>query len=64
VAKLHITLVKSAIGYGEDQKQTLLSLGLKKMHSSVIREDTTSLRGMVMKVRHLVTVEEEKDETK
>ncbi len=58
MTNLRITLVKSGIGYAEDQKRTLKSLGLKKMNQSVVKEDSDSLRGMILKVRHLVNVEE------
>jgi len=57
-AKLKITWLKSDIGYAEDQKRTIKSLGLKKLNQSVLHEDSLSLRGMVVKVRHLVKVEE------
>lgn len=55
---LKITWTKSAIGYAKDQKATIRALGLHKLHQSVEQPDTPSLRGMVRKVRHLVTVEE------
>lgn len=58
MAKLYVTLVKSGIGYAEDQKRTLKALGLRRLNQSVIHEDSPSLRGMVSKVRHLVRVEE------
>ena len=58
MAKLKVTWVKSDIGYAEDQKRTIQSLGLRKLNQSVIHEDSVSLRGMVVKVRHLVKVEE------
>jgi len=58
VAKLRITYKKSAIGYAHDQKATLRILGLRRLGQSVVHEDTDSIRGMVHKVRHLVTVEE------
>jgi large subunit ribosomal protein L30 len=58
VAKMKITLVKSSNGYGPDQRDTLHTLGLRRLHQSVIREDIPSVRGQVMKVKHLVTVEE------
>jgi large subunit ribosomal protein L30 len=58
VAKMKITLVKSINGYGPDQADTLKALGLHKLHQSVIREDIPTVRGQVMKVKHLVTVEE------
>ncbi len=58
MAKLRVTLVKSGIGYAEDQKRTLKALGLRRMNQIVVHEDSPSLRGMVSKVRHLVKVEE------
>jgi len=58
VAKLKVTWVKSGIGYKQDQRDTLRSLGFKRLNQSVVREDSLSLRGMILKVRHLVTVEE------
>jgi large subunit ribosomal protein L30 len=58
MAKLKITYAKSAIGYSEDQKETIRSLGLRKLNSEVIQEDSPAIRGMVFKVRHLVRVEE------
>lgn len=57
MAKLRVTLVKSGIGYAEEQKKTLKALGLGRLNQSVIHEDSASLRGMVIKVRHLVKVE-------
>jgi len=57
VAKLRVTLVKSGIGYAEDQKKTLKALGLGRLNQSVVHEDSASFRGMVIKVRHLVKVE-------
>jgi large subunit ribosomal protein L30 len=58
MAKLRITWVKSAIGYADDQARTLKSLGLRRLNQSVIQEDSAPIRGMVVKVRHLVRVEE------
>ena len=60
MARLRITLVKSAIGYDKSQKRTLEALGFKKLNQSVIHNDSGAVRGMINKVRHLVTVEEEK----
>jgi large subunit ribosomal protein L30 len=57
VAKLKVTQVKSGIGYAADQKKTLKALGLGKMNQSVVHDDSSSLRGMIIKVRHLVKVE-------
>jgi large subunit ribosomal protein L30 len=58
VAKIRITQVKSGIGYAIDQKRTLKALGFKRMNQSVIHEDSNTVRGMIIKVRHLVHVEE------
>jgi large subunit ribosomal protein L30 len=58
MTKLHITVVKSSIGYAKDQRQTLNALGLRRLHQSVEREDSPSVRGMLFKVKHLVKVEE------
>ena len=58
MAKLRITYTKSAIGYAQDQKETIRNLGLRRMGQSVLQPDTRSVRGMVHKVRHLVAVEE------
>jgi large subunit ribosomal protein L30 len=58
MARLKITQIKSGIGYQQNQKQTLRSLGLKRMHDTVIKEDRPEIRGMVATVTHLVSVEE------
>ncbi len=58
MAKIRITLVKSGIGYAEDQRRTLKSLGLRRLNQSVVHSDSGSVRGMIIKVRHLVRVEE------
>ncbi len=55
---LRITYVKSCIGYPRDQRDTLRSLGLRRLHQTVEKPDTPSIRGMVNKIRHLVRVEE------
>ena len=56
--KVRVTYTKSAIGYKKDQKGTIEALGLKKLNQTVEHPDTPQLRGMVHKVRHLVTVQE------
>jgi large subunit ribosomal protein L30 len=56
--KLRITLVKSPIGYNKRQKGTVKALGLRKMHATVVHDDTPPIRGMVNKISHLVQVEE------
>ena len=58
MSRLKITQVKSGIGYQRDQRNTLRSLGLKRMHDTVIKDDRPEIRGMVNAVTHLVTVEE------
>lgn len=58
MTKLRITWTKSAIGYAQDQKDTIRALGLKRLHHSVEHADNRSVRGMTRKVAHLVTVEE------
>jgi len=57
-AKIKVTYTKSAIGYKQDQKGTIQALGLKKLNQTVEHVDTPQFRGMVHKVRHLVTVQE------
>jgi len=59
VAKLHITWVKSSIGYAEVQKRTLKALGLHRLNQKVTHSDCASIRGMINEVKHLVKVEEE-----
>ena len=59
VAKLRVTLIKSGIGYAQDQKKTLKALGLNRLNKSIVHNDNPSVRGMLDKVRHLVKVEEE-----
>ena len=58
MTRLKITQTKSGIGYQKNQKETLRSLGLKRMHDTVVKEDRPEIRGMVATVVHLVTVEE------
>jgi large subunit ribosomal protein L30 len=55
---LRITLVRSTIGRPADQGRTVASLGLRKLNATVERADSPAIRGMLTKVRHLVTVEE------
>ena len=56
MATIKIKQIKSKIGYPVDQKRTLEALGLRKIDQVVEKEDTPSLRGMIRKVHHLVTV--------
>ena len=57
---LRITLVRSPIGYTQRQKDTVRSLGLRRMHQTVERPDSPQLRGMINAVGHLLAVEEVK----
>jgi large subunit ribosomal protein L30 len=54
---LKVKLVKSVAGASVDQKATVVGLGLKKMGQERVLEDTPSVRGMVFKVKHLVSHE-------
>lgn len=56
--QVRITLVKSTIGRPEDQKNSVKSLGLRKLNQSVIRKNDPSILGICNKISHLVTVEE------
>lgn len=56
MATIKIKQIKSKIGYPVDQKRTLQSLGLHKISRVVEVEDNPSIRGMIRKVHHLVTV--------
>ena len=61
MARLKVTQVRSGIGGTQSQRATLRSLGLKRMHDTVVQEDRPEIRGMVNAVTHLVTVEEVQD---
>jgi large subunit ribosomal protein L30 len=56
--KIKITQTGSPIGRKAYQRQTLVGLGLNKMYKTRELEDTPSVRGMIEKVKHLVSVEE------
>ncbi|MBI2941708.1 MAG: 50S ribosomal protein L30 [Chloroflexi bacterium] len=58
MASLRIKWVKSSIGYPRDQKETIRSLGLRRLQQTTEQSDTPVIRGMIEKVRHLVRVEE------
>lgn len=60
MAQVKITLTRSLIGYPKDQRATVKALGLGKIRTSVVKEDSAFLRGMLHKVAHLVEVEEVK----
>lgn len=56
---LKLTYYRSTIGRSQDQKDTVRSLGLRRLHQTVEVPDNPSVRGMVYKVRHLVRIENE-----
>ena len=56
--RLKVTQTRSVIGTKQNQRETLRSLGLKRINDSVVQEDRPEIRGMVATVPHLVTVEE------
>lgn len=58
MAQLKITQIRSGIGGKQNQRDTLRSLGLRKIHQEVVREDDAVTLGMIQTVRHLVSVEE------
>ena len=58
MARLKITQTKSGIGYKRNQRDTLRTLGLKRMHDTVVQEDRPEIRGMINTIPHLVTVTE------
>ncbi|RPJ49263.1 MAG: 50S ribosomal protein L30 [Candidatus Latescibacterota bacterium] len=58
MARIKIVQVRSAIGRLKVQKTTIRTLGIHRLHEAVIHEDTPQVRGMIARVRHLLTVEE------
>jgi len=54
MAQLSVTLERSVIGHPRDQRETVRSLGLLRLHHTVVVADNASIRGMLQKVRHLV----------
>jgi large subunit ribosomal protein L30 len=55
--KLKVTLVRSTINRPQAQKDTVRGLGLRKLNSSKVLEDSHAVRGMIRKVQHLLTIE-------
>ena len=55
--RVRVTLVKSTIGFNKNQAKVVESMGLRRLNSSVELPDNDATRGMILKVRHLVTVE-------
>ena len=58
MARLKVTQIRSEIGRKQNQRDSLRSLGLKRINDVVVKEDRPEIRGMVATVPHLVTVEE------
>jgi large subunit ribosomal protein L30 len=58
MARLRVTQVRSVIGAKRNQRETLRTLGLRRINDTVVREDRPEIRGMIFTVSHLVTVEE------
>ncbi len=54
---MKVTLVKSPIGFNDNQEQVVRGLGLRRIRHTVELKDTAAIRGMIHKVRHLVEVE-------
>lgn len=57
MGKIKITQVRSTIGRPKKQKDTMIALGLRKMHQTVEKEDTPVIKGMINKISHLVKIE-------
>jgi large subunit ribosomal protein L30 len=55
--RLKITLLKSPIGFNRDQARVVMGMGLRRIRHSVTLLDTPETRGMILKVRHLISVE-------
>ncbi len=58
MGRLKVTQTRSLIGAKQNQRDTLRSLGLKRVHDVVVKEDRPEIRGMVATVTHLVSLEE------
>ena len=58
MAQLKVTQIRSGIGGKPNHRETLRSLGLKRINDVVVKEDRPEIRGMVHAVTHLVKVEE------
>ena len=58
MAQVKVTQTKSRAGAKSNHRDTLRTLGLKKIGQSVVRDDTPEVRGMIKAVAHMVTVEE------
>ena len=58
MGRLKVTQLRSKVGERPEQRETLRSLGLKRIGDVVVKEDRPEIRGMVHAVRHLIRVEE------
>ena len=58
MARLKVTQIRSKIGRKRNQRESLRSLGLKRINDVVVKEDRPEIRGMIFAVNHLVSVEE------
>ena len=58
MASIKVTQTRSAIGRKQNQRETLRTLGLKRIGDTVVKEDRPEIRGMVNAIPHLVSVEE------
>ena len=58
MAQLKVKQVRSRIGRHKNQRDTLRSLGLKRIGDVVVKEDRPEIRGMLQTVRHMIVVEE------
>jgi len=56
--QIRVTLVRSPIGFQPRHRECVRGLGLKRMHQTVLLEDTPSIRGMVNKIDYMLRVEE------
>jgi len=57
-SKIEIKQIKSAIGYKQNVKKTLVALGLKKINHVLIKDDTPQIRGMIKSIEFLLDVKE------
>ena len=55
---IKVTLVRSPIGYPAPQKATVRALGLRRLHQTVEHQDSPAVRGMLVKIVHMIRVEE------
>jgi len=57
MGKVKITQIKSSIRRPEDQKRTLIALGLKQLNKARVIEESPAVSGMIRKVEHLLKIE-------